>query len=178
MNIDEALKSRKTPDIDSRNVIYFVGSIQEDTEEYFRLYPNPGQKQKYMRIKKDDISGKLYELEIEEINDLGYLPPYGLTPNNMFSLFQVPLKKNAEVEYISIKIAKVGVEYPLELSQLINRHSRKFNDVSRHKCNCGCGGNKDSKDPGYCDSSSACNSTCQWCNGVDNTCKCSDCACH
>lgn len=176
MNIEEALKSKKKSIINTREVIYFVGAIEDDNEDHFRLYPNPALKQKYIRIKKEDIFGELYELGIEEVKDLGYLPPYGLTPNNIFSLFQVPLKKNAEIEYISIKFAKVGVEYPLELSKLINKNHSQSNGLSSQSGGCGC--NKNLKDPGYCDSSGVCNSTCQWCNGVDNTCRCSDCACH
>jgi len=168
-NIDDILKKDNKKSDAPKDIIYFDGTIDEDgNDEYFRLYPDPRNNNKYLRIKKTDIAGDIYEYPEEKLKDAGIIPPLGLTPNNKFSMFQVPVKHGVEIECISLEKAKVGIEYPKSFVKLF---------VNNHKKECTCDERKPkTREGATCYSSGVCTEGCQWCPSLDGTsCHCSSC---
>lgn len=94
-----------------------------------------------------------------------------MTPNNTFTMVQVPVKHGAEIECIKLEKAKVGVEYPKSFAKLF------VNKPNKPKKECTCDQRKNKLPGASCEFSGACSDGCQWCPDNGSSCHCSSC-CH
>ncbi|HGH1673839.1 TPA: hypothetical protein ACJHMI_005485 [Bacillus cereus] len=175
MDLNEALNKKQKTLEQPSDIIYINGALRKDEGGYFRLYPDPIIKFKYVRIKETDVVGSIHQYSIDDLKDAGLTPLLGFTSNDEFNMFQVPVKVGAEIEYITIQNAKVGVQYPLELSNLLNRSLKR--KIDSHKSGeCGCGGKGSNNKVPVCTDGLSCVSKCQFCNDFGD-CHCSSCSC-
>lgn len=158
MKLEDALAKNEDKNfrLDS-NEIFLIGTLESEDSQNFRLYPDPRNKNQFFLIKNNQVTGDLYEYSKEEVEKLGFTT-FLLEPRNNFNIYQVPLMKGEEVDFIIKKKAKLGEFYPnesLSSSLMMGMESLKLNQQS-NDCGCGCGGDKTSTaksllTPGYCD---------------------------
>lgn len=92
--MDVLTKGEQSNFLNQKDIIYLDGMLtKDDNLECFRLYPNPKNKNAYYKIKKEYVVGEIHPYETEKVEKLGLGYTLGFTPNNSFSMYQIPLKK-------------------------------------------------------------------------------------
>ncbi|PFV34618.1 hypothetical protein COL01_11390 [Bacillus thuringiensis] len=116
MNLEEVLNQTSQSNfISQQDIVYLDGMITKDEDlDYFRLYPFPKNKKMFYKIKKEYIVGEIHLYDEKRILESGLGYKLGFTPNNEFSIYQVPVKFGAEFDFVKVDTAKAGVNYPWE----------------------------------------------------------------
>lgn len=154
-------------------VVHFDGAIEEENANYFRIYPNPRKRNKFFRVRVEDVVGDVHQYSNEQIQNAGVSPRYGFTPYNEVSVFQVPVKHGVKIEFITIHEAEAGVYYPIEA---VDDLKQKGCSCSSSGCKCGSIGynqpvSEQNRRLGLCKFMSPCSSGC--CMFKSGRCECS-----
>ncbi|MFB0637409.1 hypothetical protein ACEPP6_19405 [Bacillus rugosus] len=174
MNLNDAL-AEGSLFLPPQDVIYLDGAVAEDEiDDYFRIFPDPRDKTKYYRLKKEHVIGELHAYSQDDMKANGLAPFLGFTPHNEYQMFQIPVKFGVELDAVTIKKAQAGKHYPKEFGAIYDKKSSGCSCKGNHKSH--------SQKPDkaelfrYCAFRSPCSSGCALCDSWGDDCSCNGCS--
>lgn len=189
MKLEEALRSPKPLSAlaDDPTTVYHAGAVEQDGHsDYIRLYVQPQNPFKYLRIKKTDVVGELTEISEEALRESGLISKAGVHASRAVKVFHVSLRRGADAEVVQISMATLGKQYPPGFLRPIRRPAGPMPTSASpgqqtHGCSCGGSTGAQPTGPadtyyGYCTFCGACRSGCCWCNDFTG-CTCDNCSC-